>query len=169
MSIKTGDIYFVEGSGPISFIIKLVTRGAISHVGIRYSDRLVFETDGAWGMAQFFGVDKYKGKKVHWRRYTMICEEHRLLIQRLCEKFNRTPYSYWDIALNLIASPMPKKWRHKFVSMLGTKAFSKCDEMTMRIFYKATGYRLFEHYESSNPSEMFDRVEASGDWEVVTI
>jgi len=165
--VMTGDILYVSGKGIVSSVIKFFTGGPVSHVGVIYDTRLVFETDGAWMKAQLYPLTKYNAAKVYVRRLKSMTGAQKGCVQELCEKYNNTPYSYWDIILNAVGIVLPKKKRKKFVSVLGTKAFAKCDEMTRRIIYEATGYPPFENFEDSTPSDMFIDGEYSGDFQVI--
>lgn len=163
--LKTGDIYFLRGKGFISKAIKFFTGGPISHVGIVYDTYTVFETDGAWGKARFFSINKYIGSNIEFFRQVMIDDVDRKKISDLCKKYEGTPYSYWDCFTNAVFSVFNSRIRHTMTSLLGTKKFAKCDEMTQMIIFKGTGYMPFENYESSNPSEMYDYVSKSIDFE----
>ena len=168
-NIKTGDLLYVSGRGPIAWLIKKLTKGQMSHVGIIYDERLVFETEGRWLKAQLFPVTKYLKSRIFVRRLKSMSDGQRLTVKNLCEKYNNKPYSYLDILLNAVAAPMPDKWRKAFVSKLGNKAFARCGELSRRIVYEATTYEPYQDFEASNPSETFKDGEKSGDFEVIIL
>jgi len=167
--LKVGDIFFVEGKGWISKIIRFITRGDKSHVGIMFETHICFEADGIKGKTRFRPLSDYQYSDIIFRRLKTMNEQHRCHLQSVCRGLEGSPYSYWDLALNVIAAPMPKKWRHKFTTFLGNKKFLKCDEAVMLVIHKVTGYQPFKKCERLNPSEMFKLIEKSGDFETVKI
>lgn len=168
--VKTGDLLFVKGDGFISKIIRKVTSGETNHVGVVYDKDTIFETDLSWGKAEMHPISKYDDKKVYIVRLNQFtvhgndAEE----VKRLCEKYNNTPYSVVDIITNLLLSPFNEKIRTKVVSLVGTKKYAICSELSARIIYEAANYGPFFDYEGLEPQDLLTQTRLfSKDWSVI--
>ena len=162
--LNTGDLLFHSGTSWISRLIRWVTGGRMSHVGLIYSPDKVFETNFTWVTAKVRPLSGYKGKKITCLRLKTIVRPTRDKIVKLCDKYNGFPYSYWDCAANFIGAPLPEKMRKKFVAAVGNKRFAKCDEISMRILWEATGYAPFKQYESHTPNSLYKMCKKSRDF-----
>ena len=167
-SVTTGDLVYVNGRGPISWVVKKLTRGDISHVAIVFTWQWLLEASATSGKVKFTQISKYKKANVFVRRLKSLTQSQSDQIIRLCNKYNRQPYSYLDVLLNALAFPMPKKMRRKFVSGLGNKKFTRCGELVRRVIWEATGYPPYKDFEASNPSEMFKDGEKTQDFSTVS-
>lgn len=150
--VQPADLIFVHGTNWISKIIQKVTDSDINHVGIIYNDRQVFETDLKWGKASFRDLNKYNNVQVIVLRPTYICTQS--YIQQLCEKYNKTPYSFLDILTNFLLSPFDEHFRKKVVALIGTKKYAICSELTTRIFYEASRLEYLKGYEGYTPQDL---------------
>lgn len=156
--LRTGDIYFVSGKTWLSAIIKLLTFGKMTHCGLVVNPTTIFETDGSLKKAKYRSIDKLLESKVEVYRPLFLNEDMMTQIGYLCGKYNGTPYDYWDVFLNAIFFWLPTEKKKKLIEKLGCKALLKCDEMTMMIMFKATGYKGFERWISSNPNELHKNI-----------
>ncbi len=156
---ETGDILFKKGDSFISKIIKNLTFGKVTHVGLIYDEDTVFETDGAWMKAEKHDIFKqYKGKDIEVYRMVGMSDLQKQYIRALCEEYKGTPYSFWDVAVKGILFWMHPKMRGKVAALLGNEQFMICNELVMMIMYKATGLDVFKEYESSNPAELYQEI-----------
>lgn len=156
MELRTGDILFVSGTALVSKLIQKATKGVVNHVGLLYDRDTIFETDGGWGKAEFKPISRYNGKCIELYRYNNLSVNQEEEIKMLCNAYEGTPYSYWDIAVKGALCWLPSKQREKIASFLGTKSFMICNELTMRIMWESTHLPVFQYYEGSNPS-MFQK------------
>lgn len=151
--VEPADLIFVQGSGWISNMIQKTTFSNFSHVGIIASKDKVFETDIKWGKASFRDLDKYNQSKVVIVRSNDICKPEEIL--DLCKKYDKTPYSFWDILTNFFLAPFKDEIRKKIVALIGTKKYAICSELTARIFYEASGMYYLRGYEGYTPQDLF--------------
>lgn len=164
--LQTGDVLFVEGKGFISEAIKKVTKSKVSHVGIIYNSKLIFETHYNTN-ARLNPITKtYKGKKVSVYRPITVVDVNRL--QELCEEYNGTRYSKWDIFTNFIFSWLPAKKRRTVVAGLGTKKMAICSEMTAKILYEysKSEFPYLYIYEGLRP-EGLKEIGIENNWKLV--
>jgi len=165
--VRTGDILYVSGKGFVSWLVKKVTGGPISHVAIVFSPGFITEASALSGKVIFTPISKYSKSNLFIRRLRSMTVEQRVKVASLCVEYKGKPYSYFDILLNLLGAPMSDKWRHKFVSGLGNKGFLRCGELMRRVIYEATGYLPYKDFEASHPYETFQDGEKSDDFEVI--
>lgn len=161
MKLETGDIVFVIGRGWIANTIRFFMGGTVTHVGIMYSEDIIFETDGKWRRASFREIDRYDPKDLMVYRFTDIDAEKRFKVQELCIKYDGMPYSYFDCAVNAVLSPFNRRIRGWFASKMGNSYFMKCDELTKRIAYGAFDVINFKNSESGDPQKMLETCERS--------
>ena len=164
--VQTGDLLFASGDSIISTLIKKFTFGETNHVGLVYDRHNIFETDIKWGKAQLHPIDRYNDKKVLIVR-PMFLEDHRA-VQKLCEKYDKTPYSYIDIVTNAIFAPLHDELRKRMVRLIGTKKFAICSELTAKIIHEASGYQPFSKYEGLTPQDILMITRLGSDhWKVL--
>ena len=145
--MKTGDVYFLLGNG----LIERVTFSKIRHVGIAYDDKTVFETDLWQRRAGFHSVKKYDGKKIEiWSVKAL----DPMKVRRLCEKYDKSPYSMLDIINNFWTAPFHPEIRKKIVGWLGNQKFMICSEITARIIFESTGLECLKGWESLEPVDL---------------
>lgn len=166
--VKPGDLILVQGDGNVSKAIRKVTHGQTNHVGVVYDDVKIFETDLSWGKAEFHDLEKYENVRIRIVRLKGLTYMQECAIQKLCEKYDATPYSFVDILTNFLLSPFNDSIRKKIVSVIGTKKYAICSELTARIIYEVTGYEPLSGYESLTPQDILAITKLySPDWEVV--
>lgn len=161
MNLQAGDIVFVVGRGWIANTIRFFMGGTVTHVGIMYSDAVIFETDGKWRKARFNELEKYDPENLLVYRFRDIDEEKKAKVQELCIKYDGAPYSYWDCFVHATLSPFNRRIRGWFASKMGNSLFMKCDELTKKIAYEAFDFINFKHAESGDPQKMLEIVERS--------
>lgn len=159
--LKPGDIVFISGNSLVSKLVKQLTFGKVSHVGIMYDASTIFETDGRWGKAEFHPIDKYNGNKVEIYRYIDLTNNQMKLVQAMCKEYEGTPYSYWDIVVKGSLFWLHPGLRNKISAFLGNKRFMICNELVMTILYRVTGFKLFKYSEGSNPSDLRQDIRCS--------
>jgi hypothetical protein len=152
--VQPADILFLSGDNWISRSIQKVTFSDFSHVGIIYDKDTMFETDIKWGKASLRDIEKYNDNKVIIMRPVGICQAE--YIQKLCIKYNNTPYSFVDILTNFFLSPFNNTIRRKVVSWIGTKRFAICSELTARIYFEASKLAYLGGYEGYTPQDLFE-------------
>lgn len=158
---RIGDIFFVSGKHGLGRLIQGFTGGPVSHVGLVYDGTkgLTFETDGKWRKAGIQPLGQYcmdiAEGRVEFFRYKHYTPAMLNALRDLCDKYQGTPYSYWDCAVNGLLAWAPGFIRRPLVGLLGTKRFCKCDEMTMRIVHQVTGFTPFKDYEQHTPNSMY--------------
>ena len=165
--VEPGDLIFPSGDATISKLIKKATFSPVNHVALVYDKEKTFETDGAWGKAMFRNLSTYEGKKLAVARLLGVSSEQKEEIQRLCKKYENSPYSYWDVILNGMIFWLDEHFRNSIVDSLGTKKYMKCDELSARIIFEGTGYSAFKDFSSFTPGELYSIVRNWKDWEIV--
>lgn len=156
--IQPGDILFSFGTGTISNIIKFLTSGDATHVGIIYDNNTIFETDGKWGKAKFRSLDNYKGKEFAIYRDTTLSDTDKGIVKLLCHEYEGKPYSYWDIFTKGALFWLPDNVRGKITTFLGNDDFMICNELVMNILYRATGAAVYKDFEGTNPADLYKRI-----------
>ena len=156
---EIGDIIFVvRGDHKLSWLQKIitkVTKGPAFHVSMYAGNGQVFETDGAYGKASYFPLTKYADDAIDVYRLALITQEDKDRIQDICKLLKGTPYSYWDIAVKFVTSPLVNnkiRFGRWLQEALGTKQFKICNELVMYILYEATLYKPFQHSEEWTPA-----------------
>lgn len=145
--VEPGDTLFLFGDG----WIERVTFSRIRHVGIVFDEDFIFETDIWKRRAGFNTLDTYDNRHVEvWG--TKDIDHNK--VQDLCEKYNKSPYSWLDIANNFWTAPLHPEIRKKIVAALGNKYFMICSEISARIIYEATGYEHLKDYEALEPCDL---------------
>ena len=150
--VKTGDWLFVSGNSLISKLIKKATAGNVNHVGIVSEGTKIFETDLAWGKAEYHDIAKYNDRKVIVIR--PVFSKNPQIVDQLCKKYEGTPYSIWDIVVNATLSWMKDAWRKHLMTITGNKKFMICSELTGRVTYEATGYKALKDFEGMTPQDL---------------
>lgn len=156
--LKCGDIFFVEGTTFISKIIQWMTFSKITHCGLvrrTETDFDIFETDGSLKKAKFRSFNTLINSKAQFFRADFLTDAQRQAVAILCQHYNGTKYDYWDVALNGLFFWLASPIRKKLIEKLGCKALLKCDEMTMKILYDASGYEPFKDYLTFTPAELY--------------
>ena len=144
--IETGDILCSLGHG----LIEMWTFSNVRHIGLIYDKKTVFETDLKYGTAGFYSLDKYDDEEIEV--YRPIHIDKKKFIE-LCNKYDKTPYSFWDIFNNIWTTFLHPKIRRKIVGFLGTKWAMVCSEISGLIIYKSTKYNVLKNYEGLIPSD----------------
>jgi len=165
VKLLTGDILFVCNNSAVSKLIKLVTFGEVSHVGILYNEDTIFETDGKYGKAEFHPLIRYKGKNIEIYRYNTLNPSQIAYLQALCKEYEGRPYSFLDVALKGLLFWLHPNIRRKITSKLGNKYFLICNELVMLIMSKVTKHPVFRYVEGSNPAELRQYVRRDKDFQ----
>jgi len=145
---KTGDVIFLLGNG----IIEACTFSNVRHVALVYDQYTVFETDIWKRRAGFTSLMNYHDKTAELWRANSVDEQK---IKSLCEKYDKSPYSMWDILTNLVTAPLHPVLRRKITSFFGNDYFMICSEITGRILYEATKIPFLMDYKSLQPIDLY--------------
>ena len=145
---QPGDIIFALGKG----LIEAVTFSNVRHVAIVYDKYTVFETDIWKRRAGFTSLMNYYDKDAELWRADDVYETK---VQELCNKYDKTPYSYLDILTNLLTAPLHPKIRRKITAFIGNKYFMVCSELSGKILYEATKNPFLRDYESLQPIDLY--------------
>lgn len=152
-----GDIVLVypkEGQW-LGKMIRKFTFGVVTHAFIVVDKKTIFETDGNMLTAKFQPIEKYAGRHlVIIASKSLMNREHDIKVA--CNKYNGSPYSYWDIATNAVFSFLAAPLRKKVVGFLGTKKFMLCSELVARIAYEVGHREEMRDYEGLNPEDLRD-------------
>lgn len=153
--VQPGDIVLVypkEGQW-LGKMIRKFTFGEVTHAFIVVDKKTIFETDGDMLTAKYQPIDKYAGRHlVIIASKSLMNREHDIKVA--CEKYNGSPYSYWDIATNAVFSLLAAPIRKKVVSFLSTTKFMLCSELVARIAYEVGKRKEMRDYEGMNPEDL---------------
>lgn len=97
---------------------------------------------------------KYVGKHIIVVR-PKLTDGQKKDIKKLCEYYDETRYSLWDIGTNFITSWLPAEIRKSVVEGVGTKSMMICSEMTATIYYEGAGFVEFSKAGGLTPSDVF--------------
>lgn len=153
--VKAGDILLICPKNWFGRLITRFTFGTVNHAAIVYDAKNLFETDGNMFVAKFGDIDKYDGRKIVIVRAEYMRDKIQKM-KELCQKYNGSPYSYWDIATNAIFFFLARQIRSKVVGLFGDKKFMVCSELVARIVYEATGNKLWKDFEGITPEDIRD-------------
>ena len=153
--IQTGDwlLVYPKPGQWLGSLIRRVTFGEVVHAAIVVDKETLFETDGNMFTAKFTLPAKYEARHlliVRCRSLQGKSEE----IRKEAEKYKGTPYSYWDIATNLLFFWLAAPLRKKLIALLGTKAFMLCSELVARISYEVGQREELRTYEGVCPEDL---------------
>lgn len=155
--IQPGDwiLVYPKRNQLLGKIIRKFTFGDVSHSAIVVDKDTLFETDGDMFTAKFTSPDKYEG------RHVLIVTSKSLQgkadeIRSEGEKYKGAPYSYWDIATNMMFFWLAAPLRKKLIAFLGTKKFMLCSELTARISYEVGKRDELRTYEGVCPEDLRD-------------
>lgn len=154
---KPGDwlLTFPKKGALIGWLITKATFGKVNHAAIYVGDGKIFETDGDFLRAKYTDAAEYDGKHVLIIGVRgMEGKEKELKAE--CDKYNGSPYSYWDLATNGFFFWLAAPIRKKLVEFFGTKKFMLCSELITRITYEITKRKELREFESSTPEDMRD-------------
>lgn len=162
--LEPGDIVFVYGKGIISGLIGIFSLGKASHVGLVYSKEYIYETDGRWFKSKLNPLSKYDEKPIRVFRMHDLDDAGKQKIQEVCRQRLGTPYSYLDCFNQAWTFFLNTKIKGKIASFLGNSRFTKCDEETKLVLFRATGRDVFKLTEIGNPQDFLEQLENHKDF-----
>lgn len=150
---KPGDILLLFPNSQIGRLIVKATFGKVNHAAIVVNETTLFETDGDMGKAKFMPISKYDNRHLLIMRCSYLNNKEADLL-KLCQRYNGTPYSYWDIITNGLFCWLRPQLREKVIAFLGTKRFMVCSELVARIVYQLTWRKEWADYEGMVPEDI---------------
>lgn len=148
-------LFFPKKGAFMGNLITKVTFGKVNHAALYVGDGKIFETDGDFLKAKYTNSADYDGKHILIIRVAGLEGKQSELIAE-CDKYNGSPYSYWDLITNgaffWLAAPI----RKKVVGFLGTKKFMLCSELVSRITYDITKRKELNDFEGMTPEDLRD-------------
>jgi len=148
--VQTGDLIFTASTGIFGKVIRKVTDSMVNHVQIVLGKR-IFDTDGEYGKAGYRELSAVTRKGMIIMRSNFLVTPQKEELTVLAEKYKGIRYDYWDVALNLILSPLSNPLRKRLITFLGTKAMMKCDELVMRLLYEVSLKKELRWFEGNTP------------------
>lgn len=148
-------LVFFNGTGFISKSIKTLTDSNVSHVGIKLDSDWIFETHIGRN-ASFVHMAKYDNQEKI--EFEVLAKDADFFekVEDLCDKYQFSRYSAWDIATQAATSWLAPKLRKSLVSFFGGKKFMICSELSARILFEAdkSQFAYLSEFEGFTPADL---------------
>ncbi len=132
-------------------IIQFVEGGPATHMFLVVAGQ-IYETDSAWKKSKFSPIDKYDNMKVELYGIDSWTAENEVLLNNYCEKTKGEWYSYAACVVQALFFWANNRIKNKIDSLFDNSYFAKCDRLSVRGLYAATGNDCWLS-DFSNPEE----------------